>query len=174
METTGSLASQMNVNQNKLDKMDGSQEDMMKAMLEAYLEKMEASPGEMMSVAENKEVRNEEATVETIGAAEHRTRDRAVPARRKGRSHKGPRRTTAATSRKERTSVRIIRKIIELEIEKRVIGSSTGLRKVTEHFGRVGPSETKEKTSKAQTSERKKWRYSCRLFGTTSLKEGAV
>jgi hypothetical protein len=32
----------------------------------------------------------------------------------------------------------------------------------------------KEKTSKAQHSEKKKWWYACRLFGTNSLKEGAI
>jgi hypothetical protein len=55
---------------------------------------------------------------------------------------------------------------VELEIEKRIVGSSAGPR------GSV-PSETKEEMSKAQPSE-KKWRYACRLFGTNSLKEGAI
>jgi hypothetical protein len=147
--TIGSLASQMNVNQNKLDKMDASEEDM-KAMMEACLEKMEANPGEMKSVAENQEVCNEEAAVEIIGVTEDRTRDRAVPARRKGRSHRGPtvekRRWKGPEcnngikdrgvrrqlrQRKEMTSVRIFRKTVELEIEKRITGPSTGLRKVS-------------------------------------------
>jgi hypothetical protein len=60
-----SLASQMNVNQDKLDKMDASQREM-KAM-------METDQGEMKSIAENQEVCNEEATVEIIRATEGRT-----------------------------------------------------------------------------------------------------
>jgi hypothetical protein len=36
------------------------------------------------------------------------------------------------------------------------------------------PSETKEETSKAQPLDKKKWLYACRLFGTNSLKEGAM
>jgi hypothetical protein len=84
MKTVSSLASEMNVNQNKWNKMDNNQDDM-KAMMEACLEEMETNPGEMKSIAENQEVCNEEAAVEIIGATEDRTRDRAVPARCKGR-----------------------------------------------------------------------------------------
>jgi hypothetical protein len=35
-------------------------------------------------------------------------------------------------------------------------------------------SETKQDTSKGQPSEKEKWRYACKLFGTYSLKEGAM
>jgi hypothetical protein len=74
---TGCLASQMNVNGNKLDKFNGSQEEI-KAMLEACLEKMETNPGEMKPIAENEEVHDEKAVVEVIGASEDRSRDLAV------------------------------------------------------------------------------------------------
>jgi hypothetical protein len=33
------------------------------------------------------------------------------------------------------------------------------------------PSETKEETSEAKPSEKKKWQYACRLFRTNSLKD---
>jgi hypothetical protein len=36
------------------------------------------------------------------------------------------------------------------------------------------PFETKEETSNPQPSEKKKWRYACRLFETNSLTEGAM
>jgi hypothetical protein len=32
----------------------------------------------------------------------------------------------------------------------------------------------KEETSQAKASEKKKWRYACRLFGKKCLKEGAM
>jgi hypothetical protein len=35
-------------------------------------------------------------------------------------------------------------------------------------------SKTEEEMSKAQPSEKNKWRYAYRLFGTNSLKEGAM
>jgi hypothetical protein len=75
---------------------------------------------------------------------------RAVPVRLKGRGHDGPtvkkRRNGPECNsgikdrgagrqlrlRKERTSGRIFRRIVELEIEKRTVGSSTGLRKVND------------------------------------------
>jgi hypothetical protein len=40
--------------------------------------------------------------------------------------------------RKGMTSGRIFRKFTELEIEKRIVGSSNGLQEVTGHCGRVG------------------------------------
>jgi hypothetical protein len=52
----------------------------MKAMLEACLEKMEANPEEMRSVAEHQKVPDEEAAVEMIEATEDRTKDHDIPA----------------------------------------------------------------------------------------------
>jgi hypothetical protein len=87
--------------------------------------------------------------VEMIGATEDRTRDRAVPAQHKGRSHEGPmvkKRQSKITKcnngiqdrgtkwqlclSKEKTSSRTFRKIVELEIEKQIVRSSTGLQEV--------------------------------------------
>jgi hypothetical protein len=76
--------------------------------------------------------------------------------------------------RKEGTSSRIFRNAVELEIGKRIVGSSAGLWEVTGHSRGVGPSEMKEETSKAQPSETRKWQYACRLFWKNSLKEEAV
>jgi hypothetical protein len=84
-----------------------------------------------------------------LAAGRRRKTRRVVPARRKGRGHKGstvektegpgmqelnkgPKRKMAATSEKDRTSGRIFRKTAELKIEKRIVGSSTWLRKVSE------------------------------------------
>jgi hypothetical protein len=49
------------------EKMDDGHKEM-KAMLDAYLEKMEANPGEQQSAAVHQEVPKEEATVETFRA----------------------------------------------------------------------------------------------------------
>jgi hypothetical protein len=97
-----------------------------------------------------------------------RRRWRLTLAQRKRCDHKGPtvqkrrRKRTQCNNRikdreirrqpclkKERTSGRIFRKTVELEIEKRIVGSSAGPR------GSV-PSETEEETSKAQPSENNK------------------
>jgi hypothetical protein len=56
----------------------------MKALLVACIDKMEANAEEIKSVAENQEVSNEEAAVETVGALEDRYGNRylAVGCRR--------------------------------------------------------------------------------------------
>jgi hypothetical protein len=109
----------------------------------------EANQEKVEVLAEKQEVRNEVSAVEVIGATEDQTRDLAVPARRKGRSHRGPtvekrRRKGPECNnelkdrgarrqlllKKERISGRIFRKTVELEIEKRIVGSLTGLREV--------------------------------------------
>jgi hypothetical protein len=59
--------------------------------------------------------------------------------------------------RKERTSSRIFRKAVELEIEKRIVRSLTGLREEASDWTlwRGRPSETNEEMSKAQPLEKK-------------------
>jgi hypothetical protein len=93
----GSLASQINVNQNKWDdgqeemkahigslspRMDGHHDEMMAIMkacigaTEACLEKREPTPEEIEVVAEHQEIPNEQHAVETIGALADRSGDR--------------------------------------------------------------------------------------------------
>jgi hypothetical protein len=60
----GSLASRIEVSQEEI-----------KAVLDAYLEKTEENPEEMMSVAEHREVPKEEVSVEMIGALKDRNLD---------------------------------------------------------------------------------------------------
>jgi hypothetical protein len=45
---------------------------------------------------------------------------------------------------------------------------------MTGHCGEVSPHQNERRDSKAQLSEKEKWRYACRLFGRYSLKEGAM
>jgi hypothetical protein len=52
---------------------------------------------------------------------------------------KEPRRKTADTSRREREFNKAVRQTLELEVVKRAVGFSSGLRKVTGHCGGVGP-----------------------------------
>jgi carbohydrate-binding DOMON domain-containing protein len=105
-----------------------------------------------------------------IGATEDQTTDVAVPAWCKGRSHKGLRHKTTATSGEgediwqdlqedSRTGGwKVNGQIFDWAVE------SEWLRIVEES----APSETKE-MSKAQPSEKKKWWYAYRLFETNSL-----
>jgi hypothetical protein len=86
-----------------------------------------------------------------LAVARRRTTRRSVPARHRGRSRKGQtvekrrwkgpecnngikdreaRRQLRLT--KERTSCRIFRKTVELEIEERIVGSSNGLREMSD------------------------------------------
>jgi hypothetical protein len=67
------------------------------------------------------------------------------------------------------------KKTHELEVVKRAVKISIRLRGVSDWASwSWAPFKTKEETSKAQPSEKKKWQYACRLFGTNSLKEGAM
>jgi hypothetical protein len=163
---------------------------------------LEANPEATAAVAAYQEAPDEEAAVKTIGALEDRCGDRHLPLgyRRKpkervpaevgrhpwifdppsrfnGQEENG--RAVKAGSgarwqlrlRKERIFGRIFRKAVELEIEKRIVGSSTGLQEVSDWTVwrcRSPP------TSVAQPSEKRKWRYICRLFRTNKLKWGAM
>jgi hypothetical protein len=83
-------------------RLDANQEEM-KAMLDACLEKMEANPEEQKSVAVHEEIPKEEAAGETFGALKKRHEDRylAVGRRRKPKKRTqgngGSRKKSAAT-----------------------------------------------------------------------------
>jgi hypothetical protein len=110
-----------------------------------------------------------------LAAARRQMTRRAVPARRKGRSHKDPtvekrrrkgpecnngiRNRSASQQlrlRKERTSGRIFRKTVELEIEKRIVWPSTGLREVSDWTFRRSLPPPKRKKRRQNHNPRKR------------------
>jgi hypothetical protein len=112
---------------------------------------------------------------------------RAVPSLRESRSHEGPtiekglecnndirNRDTRRQldQRKETTSCRIFRKTVEPEIEKRTIGSSTGLREMSGWTLWTGRPPPKRKNRRPKHSPRKSTNGG--MLGTNSLKEGAL
>jgi hypothetical protein len=137
----------------------------------------------------NQKVCNEEATVERIRATEDQTRDGAVPPWHKSRSHKGPmtekrqwkvpecnngiKDRGTATSGEGEDIQQDLQEDCRAGDQKQKVESSIGIWDVNGLDIMKGsvPSETKERTSKAQPSEMKKWQYACRLFGTNSLKD---
>jgi hypothetical protein len=123
----------------------------------ALLERKELTTVEMAILAVHQEVETIRALKGRSGdrrlAVRRRRRltRRAIPALREGRSHKGPtvkkRRRKGSEcnndirnrdarrqlrQRKERISCRIFRKTVELDIKKRIVGSSAGLRDMSD------------------------------------------
>jgi hypothetical protein len=90
--------------------------------------------------------------------------------------NKGPRRKTAATSEEGGNIQQDLQKDCRAENRKtnsRVFNWAAG-NEWPDIVEGPAPSEMKEETSETKPSEKKKWRYACRLFGMNSRKDETV